>query len=126
MPGGWGAIGERVRRRVLGGAQRDDLLFEVGGQPARSDASQGQARSVVLAWKLAEILAAGESGDVPIFLVDDLGSELDASRTASFVHRLQELGAQVFVSTTDVRAVPVLLGSESAVRVVQVEAGRMT
>ncbi|MSP54005.1 MAG: DNA replication and repair protein RecF [Myxococcales bacterium] len=117
---------ERVRRRVLGGAQRDDLLFQVGGQPARSDASQGQARSVVLAWKLAEILAAGESGEVPIFLVDDLGSELDAARTASFVRRLHELGAQVFVSTTDVRAVPVLLGSESAVRVVQVQSGRMS
>lgn len=116
---------ERVRRRVLGGAQRDDLHFEVGGQPARSDASQGQARSIVLAWKLAEILAAGEAGEVPIFLVDDLGSELDAHRTASFVRRLHEIGAQVFVSTTDVRAVPVLLGTESEVRVVQVEAGRM-
>ena len=113
---------ERERRRVLGGAQRDDLVFEVGGHPARTDASQGQARSVVLAWKLAEILAAGESGEVPIFLVDDLGSELDAQRTTAFVHRLHELGAQVFVSTTDVRAVPALAGS--AVRLVSVDGGR--
>jgi len=112
---------ERERRRVLGGAQRDDLVFEVGGHPARTAASQGQARSIVLAWKLAEILAAGESGEVPIFLVDDLGSELDAARTAAFVHRLYELGAQVFVSTTDVRAVPALGGGK--VRVIPVEGG---
>lgn len=115
---------ERERRRVLGGAQRDDLVFEVGGHPARTDASQGQARSVVLAWKLAEILAAGESGEVPIFLVDDLGSELDALRTTAFVNRLHELGAQVFVSTTDVRAVPSL--GVGAVRLVAVDGGRFS
>ncbi len=115
---------ERQRRRVLGGAQRDDLHFEVGGHPARTDASQGQARSLVLAWKLAEILAAGETGEVPLFLVDDLGSELDATRTAAFVHRLHELGAQVFVSTTDVRVVPVRLATD--VRIVQVSQGAFT
>ncbi len=112
---------ERERRRVLGGSQRDDLVFHVAGRPARTCASGGQARSVVLAWKLAEILAAGEAGEVPIFLVDDLGSELDAGRTAAFVRRLNELGAQVFVSTTDLRVVP----PAADVRVVRVEAGRL-
>lgn len=115
---------ERERRRVLGGSQRDDLLFEVAGRPARTEASQGQARSVVLAWKLAEIQAAAEGGEVPLFLVDDLGSELDASRTASFVRRLHELGAQVFVSTTDVRVVPRAV-SDADVCVVEVDAGHL-
>ena len=116
---------ERERRRVLGGSQRDDLVFEVAGRPARTDASQGQARSVVLAWKLAEIQAAGEGGEVPLFLVDDLGSELDATRTSAFVRRLHELGAQVFVSTTDVRVVPRAALSSGEVCVVRVEAGQM-
>ena len=116
---------ERERRRVLGGSQRDDLVFEVAGRPARTDASQGQARSVVLAWKLAEIQAAAEGGEVPLFLVDDLGSELDATRTGAFVRRLHELGAQVFVSTTDVRVVPRAALSSGEVCVVRVEAGQM-
>jgi len=116
---------ERERRRVLGGSQRDDLVFEVAGRPARTDASQGQARSVVLAWKLAEIQAAAEGGEVPLFLVDDLGSELDATRTSAFVRRLHELGAQVFVSTTDVRVVPRAALSSGEVCVVRVEAGQM-
>lgn len=116
---------ERERRRVLGGSQRDDLAFEVAGRPARTDASQGQARSVVLAWKLAEIQAAAEGGEVPLFLVDDLGSELDATRTSAFVRRLHELGAQVFVSTTDVGVVPRAALSSAEVCVVRVEAGQM-
>jgi recombinational DNA repair ATPase RecF len=80
---------------------------------------------VVLAWKLAEIQAAAEGGEVPLFLVDDLGSELDATRTSAFVRRLHELGAQVFVSTTDVGVVPRASLSSGDVCVVRVEAGQM-
>ena len=103
---------ERAARRVLGGPQRDDLAFLVHGQPARAYASQGQARSLVLAWKLAELEAAREGGETPLFLLDDLGSELDPVRTARLVDRVRSLGAQVFVTTTDVRYLP---GSEARV-----------
>jgi DNA replication and repair protein RecF len=98
--------GEIAQRRVLSGPQRDDVQFTVRGHAARAYASQGQARSVVLAWKLAELTVARDLGEAPLFLLDDLGSELDPTRTAALVGRVRSLGAQVFVSTTDRRFLP--------------------
>ena len=65
----------------LWGPQRDDITIELSGKPARGFASQGQCRSIVLALKLAE----GEVikkifGEYPIFLFDDVLSELDEKR----------------------------------------------
>ncbi len=112
---------ERQQRRVLGGPQRDDVGFFVKGQPARAFASQGQARSLVLAWKLAEVEVAGEDGEAPMCLLDDLGSELDAGRTARLVAQVRALGAQVFVTTTDVRFLP---SEVDGARIYDVEGGR--
>ncbi|MDP2314512.1 MAG: DNA replication and repair protein RecF [Pseudomonadota bacterium] len=101
-----GRAGERQMGRVLAGPQRDDVAFAVGGRSARAFASQGQARSVVLAWKLAELEAARAVGEAPLFLLDDLGSELDPGRTARLVGLLGSLGVQIFLTTTDARYVP--------------------
>ena len=110
---------EEIRRgRCLVGPQRDELLFRIGAQGdpqggtqggtqgARAFASQGQSRSLVLAWKLAEVEVARAAGEAPLFLMDDLGSELDPSRTEQLVRLLRGLGAQIFVTTTDVRYLP--------------------
>lgn len=111
---------ERQLRRLVVGPQRDDLDFALGGRSARHYASQGQARSIVLAWKLAELASARGEGETPLFLVDDVGSELDPDRTARLVRTLGTLGAQVFMTTTDRRFLPDgLVG----VRVFDVQAG---
>ena len=65
----------------LYGVHRDDMDILCDGISVRSFASQGQQRSVVLALKLAE----GEyshilTGEYPVFLFDDVLSELDESR----------------------------------------------
>jgi len=111
---------ERDLRRVMVGPHRDDLEFAVRGRQARAYASQGQARSLVLAWKLAELACARTSDETPVFLVDDLGSELDPERTARLVRVVSELGAQVFVTTTDTRFLP---RSVEGVRIFSVDAG---
>lgn len=108
---------ERRQRRVLVGPQRDDVAFALGGRPARAFASQGQARSLVLAWKIAELEVAAHDGDVPLFLLDDLGSELDPGRTARLVRLVRGLGAQVFVTTTDARFLPTDAGEVRVFRV---------
>jgi DNA replication and repair protein RecF len=64
--------------------------------------SRGQVRSLVLAMKLAELIAARARDARPLFLLDDLSSELDSGRTTSLVEQLIELEAQVFITTTDV------------------------
>ncbi len=116
-----GRPAEREAGRVLGGPQRDDLEFRVGKADARRQASQGQARSLVLAWKLAEVEVAGGHDESPLFLLDDLGSELDPGRAEALVRLLQGLGAQVFVTTTDRRFVPATLDA----LVLRVQTGRI-
>ncbi len=92
---------ERRRGRCLVGPQGDEVVIELDGRSARTFGSQGQVRSIVLALKLGELVAARARGDAPLFLLDDVGSELDAHRTRRLVEHLGSLGVQVFATTTD-------------------------
>ena len=66
---------------TLYGPQRDDLYIEIDDKSARGIASQGQQRSAVLALKLAEgDISKISHGEYPVFLLDDILSELDHSR----------------------------------------------
>ena len=91
---------ELDRSTTLAGPQLDDVKIQLADHAARTFGSRGQVRSLVLSLKLAELMAARERGDVPLFLVDDVSSELDRHRTGRLVELLADLGAQVFVTTT--------------------------
>lgn len=72
---------ERRRVVTLAGPHRDDIVLEVEGRDARSFASQGQQRTIALAWKLAEVSVIEEVlRREPVLLLDDVMSELDATR----------------------------------------------
>lgn len=92
---------ERERQMVLAGPQSDDVEIVLAGHSVRSWGSQGQIRTAVLALKLAELLAARDRDEIPLFLLDDVGSELDAGRTTRLVGLVHDLGAQTFLTTTD-------------------------
>jgi DNA replication and repair protein RecF len=92
---------ELARGQVLVGPHRDDLQIEIDGQPARNFASQGQARSLVLGLKLAELEFAYSQGSIPLFLLDDLTSELDQGRRSRLIAVLSALKGQVWITTTD-------------------------
>ena len=63
------------------GVHRDELLILVNGRKARDFCSQGQQRSVVLALKMAEGEIMKEvCGESPVYLFDDVLSELDEGR----------------------------------------------
>ena len=83
----YGEIYERgIREEInygttLYGPHRDDLYVAVDGKSSRNIASQGQQRSAVLALKLAEgEISKMANGEYPVFLLDDILSELDRSR----------------------------------------------
>lgn len=82
------------------GPHTDELLITLNGKALRTFGSRGQVRSLVLSLKLSELLAARDRGVTPMFLLDDVSSELDRSRTARLVEVLADLKAQVFASTT--------------------------
>lgn len=102
------ALGEMQRAELergftLVGPHRDDLDVEVGGRPARTFGSQGQQRSAVLALKLAERDLLAVDGELPILLLDDVLSELDAGRRAA-LRSIVAGGGQAFVTATDPEA----------------------
>jgi len=101
---------ELDRRQALVGPHRDDLTIEIDGQLARNFASQGQARSLVLGLKLAQLDFAHSRGVVPLFLLDDLTSELDQGRRSRLLAVLKSLKGQVWVTTTDPKYLGELTG----------------
>lgn len=77
---------------TLWGIHRDDLEISINGKNARIFASQGQQRSIALAMKMAEgeICRALTGGEYPVFLFDDVLSELDAGRRAYLLGEIRD------------------------------------
>lgn len=92
---------ERLQRKTLFGPHRDDLLFYLNEQDMNSFASQGQQRSAVLAFKLAEIeLYKKFKEETPILLLDDVFSELDHSKRENLINYIGN-HIQTIITTTD-------------------------
>lgn len=82
------------------GPHRDDLVFYINGRNAREFASQGQQRSCVLAWKMAEVLTAEKiRGERPLLLLDDVMSELDKTRRAAMTNFISTHTQTVLTTT---------------------------
>ena len=102
---------EELRRgATLVGPHRDNLVFTLGGVPVQQYASQGQHKSLLVALKVAEHTYLRERREeVPIFLLDDVFSELDRHRALRILELASALG-QVIITATDAR----VLGSTVA------------
>jgi DNA replication and repair protein RecF len=96
------------RRRFTGfGPQADDLEIGLSGALARTHASQGQLRSLMLALKLAELTeVSARLSDPPILLLDDVPSELDPSRRGLLFEVITRLDCQTLISVTEREIVP--------------------
>jgi len=93
---------ERARHSTTVGPHHDDLVFTLGGQGARSFASQGQQRSIALAIKIAEIdVMTALCGARPLLLLDDVMSELDEQRRAALAEYVGTV-TQTIITTANV------------------------
>lgn len=93
---------DRARGYTGAGPHADRLEFVLGGRAARSFASQGQQRALVLAWKIAEIENLRDHlGYQPLLLLDDVSSELDPERNRQLLDYLEAFDGQVILTTTD-------------------------
>lgn len=82
---------EMIVGTSLYGPHRDDMEILINGKSARHFASQGQQRSVVLAIKLAEGEVNREIyGEYPVFLFDDVLSELDSKRKKYLISGIKD------------------------------------
>ena len=85
---------------TLFGIHKDDVVIRLGGLDARVFCSQGQCRSIALAMKLAEgEISRAANGEYPVFLLDDVLSELDADRRDYVLSSLS--GRQIIVTSCE-------------------------
>ena len=90
----------RLRTTTIG-PHRDDIQFFIDDINVRNYGSQGQQRTAALSLKLAELeLIKEESGESAILLLDDVMSELDATRQEFLIKSLSDI--QLFITTTDI------------------------
>lgn len=94
------AAEELKKRQILVGPHKDDLHISLNDMLAKKFASQGQVRSIVVSLKLAELEAAKYRGEKPLFLLDDLSSDLDLERRKKLVEMLADRDSQVWITTT--------------------------
>jgi DNA replication and repair protein RecF len=85
---------------TLYGIHKDDLKIDINGKDGRFYASQGQQRSLALAMKMAEGEISREAtGEYPVFLLDDVLSELDEKRKQYVMSSIDK--RQVIITTCE-------------------------
>ena len=85
----------------LYGPQVDQIEFYLNDKNASLYASQGQQRSLVLSYKMAEVaLIRDKLNQNPVLLLDDVMSELDNSRRSALFSLLSK-GIQTFITATN-------------------------
>ena len=105
---------------TLFGVHKDDISVKLNGKEARLYASQGQQRSLALSMKLAEGEISKEiSGEYPVFLLDDVLSELDSTRREFVLSKLRS--RQIIVTSCE----PDLFSGGGADRLIHIENGKI-
>ena len=118
------AIAARRRAEIdrgvtLVGPHRDEWKLTIDGLDARTQASQGEQRSLALALRLAGRAVVHElTGTPPVLLLDDVFSELDARRASALVENLPP--GQTLLTTAGV--IPAEVEPD---RVLRIDAGRI-
>ena len=106
------------------GPHRDDLRILIDGADADRYASRGQARSAVLALKLAEAeFLSQRRGETPVILLDDVLSELDPVRRELVLGRVAGYD-QCLITTAELDAVTP--ARRANMRLYEVRAGTVT
>ncbi len=88
--------------RTNAGIHKDDIIIEKNGQLFKNIASQGQRKSVLLAFKLAEFeMLKQNKGFAPILLLDDIFEKLDEKRMSNLLHWVSKKNdGQIFITDT--------------------------
>ena len=97
-------LGEKICTLRTGkGLSQEDLAQRVGvRRETIGNLEKGRYNpSLVLAWKIAEVAVTRDIlGRPPLLLLDDVMSELDASRRESIMHFIED-GVQTVITTTN-------------------------
>ena len=91
---------EILEKSCIIGPHREDLAIYLNDRKLKDFGSQGQIRTALLAIKLAQAEIIEQSyGEYPILILDDILSELDATRRNFLLNEIR--GKQVIITGTD-------------------------
>lgn len=101
-------------RMTNSGPHRADIHVRISSKEATKRAglsvstlaSQGQARALAAALKLAQVRYFSTQGKQTLLLVDDLGSEWDETHCNNFMTLVSELNVQMIASVVDANILP--------------------
>ena len=109
---------------TLHGPHRADLMLSVNDLPAQDVLSQGQQKLLSYALKLAQgfhlQLAAAKT---PVYLIDDLPSELDSHKRLSVMKILADINAQVFITGIEEADIQTMLSLAPSAQMFHVKHG---
>jgi DNA replication and repair protein RecF len=91
---------EERQRKTLFGAHVDDSIFFLNDRPARLFSSRGQQKLLVFLLKCAVIQLLKETGEPPLFILDDIMVDFDDQRIIFVANILKHLGCQLFITST--------------------------
>lgn len=116
---------EKILGVTLSGSHKDDFEIKLNERAAKLFCSQGQQRSIALAMKLAEgEIARERSGELPVFLFDDVLSELDAERKGYILSKLSD--RQVIITSCAETDFECFIKNSNAAQKIYVENGTFT
>lgn len=102
-----------ARNTTSVGPHRDEVALRIDGFDSRTEASQGEQRTLALALRFAgHELVTGHVGEAPLLLLDDVLSELDADRATALLSNLPA-GQTIITSATEL---PELVEPEAILR----------
>jgi len=89
-------------QRTTTGIHRDDLIFTIDSRSFKTEASQGQRKSLLFALKLAEFETLRlQKGFAPILLLDDVFEKLDEDRIRNLLEWVcRQNSGQIFITDT--------------------------
>ncbi len=91
---------DRERGFTTHGPHRDDFTLLLAGHDAKTSASRGETRTLLLVLKIIEVQLLEAARDhQPLLLLDDVFSELDGARRQALTKFLKPY--QTFITTTD-------------------------
>ena len=119
---GWNAdslaevLGRQVDRDVklgttLTGPHRADVRITCGSESAAQVLSRGQGKAVASAMRMGQAKDLAIAGKRSLFLIDDLGAELDEEHNERYYRQLEDMDCQIVATSTEGAIGEILMGS---------------
>lgn len=131
---GWNAdslaevLGQQVDRDVksgttLSGPHRADVRITCGSESAAQVLSRGQGKAVASALRMGQARDLATAGKRSLFLIDDLGAELDEEHNERYYRQLEDMDCQIVATSTEGAIGEFLMGTRGG-RMFHVKQGR--